>query len=74
MYNTVQFTLTCKYMFGAVFIASLDGHHAAVVLNLACFAPRPASYSLDAVICESGIAAGPFTNGSSEIHVGAKRA
>ena len=60
-------------MLGVVATSPLDGHHAAVVLSLACFAPRLVLYSLDAVILESGMAAGPFTNAISLGHLGAKR-
>ena len=56
-----------------MFKACEDGHHAVVLLSLACFDPWVASNSLDAVNCASGIGTGPFTNGISKVHVGSWR-
>jgi len=57
-------------------ISLLAAHHAAgatVLCSLAFPAPWLASYSLDAVSCALSFRYGPFTNGISEGHVGAKR-
>jgi len=56
---------------GRAFLSELDGHHASVLLNRAWYVPRLAEYTLEAVICESAIGAGPFTKGVSIVHVGA---
>jgi len=51
-----------------------DGHHAPgsnMLCSRACF-PLFESHSLDAVIWSSGVGSGPFTNGISKGHVGAK--
>ena len=56
--------------------SSAVGHHAPspnVVFSRARCDPWLTSYSLDAVIYESGIVEDPFTNGVSEVHVGALR-
>ena len=55
--------------------SSADGHHAPtpnVLFSLARW-DSWSTNSLDAVIYESGIVADPFTNGVSEVHVGAMR-
>jgi len=57
------------------FTSVAPGHHApapAVLFSRAYWGPWSNFHELDAVICESGIGAGPFTNGISEVHVSAK--
>jgi len=63
-------------MFGVgAFTSVSPGHHApapAVLFSRAYWGSWFNFHELDAVICESGMGVGPFTNGISEVHVGAK--
>jgi len=57
------------------FTSVAPGHHApapAVLFSRTYCGPWFNFHELDAVICESGIGACPFNNGTSEVQVGAK--
>jgi len=58
------------------FTSVAPGHNApapAVPFSRAYWGPWSNFHELDAVICESGMGAGPFTNGISVEHVSAER-